>query len=340
METNENIHQHTDVAQDYDVQQAYNELIAAQAEAEKSEKTEPEPKVEEPEAPKAETTDDGEVESEPAPDADAEQGDDDAAVPELDAELAKLAPHLQKRWQQQWKGVQKRERQIESRETEFKTKEEHFSQLTQVEQSLGNAATALDTYKRLGDLLKSTHGYTDAQLFGGTPKAESDAGAEDYESLGFDYESDAQVYQRAVQDAVAKAVQRTKEEFAPFLNELEEIKTTRAKQADEAQQKTYLDKAAPRAIKQLAAEDSGWKVTPAMVSEALSAYPQHRDDPARAVRAHFSDERSAHIAEVAAKHSARPTVDLLPSGEAGGYRLKEPTEYSVMDAYLETLGKL
>lgn len=296
-------------------------------------------KQEEPEAPaKAET----EPTTESEPDASrAEERDANAEAkdelnfegPELDEELAKLSPALQKRWQQQVKGLKKRERDYSEKATAFKTNEERFNNLTTVEANLANPATAVATFKQLGELLKQSHGYTDAQLYGDTPQSikKSDDGG-DWESQGFEYESDYQVYQRAKAEAKAEALAEMEAKLTPYLQKIEEIKQVESKQAAQAQEQAYLDRVTPRTIKQISSEESGWKITPAMVAEAITAYPQHRDDPARAVCAHFSDERAQHIAEVAADRTPQPTT-MLPSNDARGYKLKNPLDYTAKDAY-------
>lgn len=264
-------------------------------------------------------------------DADAEQDDEeDESIPELDADaISKLPPAEQeKRWRQIWKGIRSKERKLADKEQQYAAVEDRVTGLLGWMNGFDSPSTAIQQFKSLASQLKSVHGLTDDQLFGYQATAtRSTDESEDYEQAGFSYESDYQVYERAKADAKREI----EESLRPYLAEIDSLRKMRAEQEEKAQFEQFVAKASAKAIKVIAAEDNGWRVTPQMVSEAIRQLPQFKDNPAKAVRMLYSDERAAHKAAVAAQASTRGP-ELLPATQSRGYQLKSPDEYTIADA--------
>lgn len=81
--------------------------------------------------------------------------------------------------------------------------------------------------------------------------------------------------------------------------EIAQMRTESQKQAQASEETRYVEKIAPKVIKQAKTELNGFGVTQKMIASALRDYPQHRDDPLRAIKAKYSDQIIKHSTAVA-----------------------------------------
>lgn len=262
-----------------------------------------------------------------------EESDDE--IPELNAEIAKLSPELQKRWEQQWQGILKRESKLERQRQELDLHKESISQFGDWAQGFQDKHRALEQFRELGRDLAQHHGYSEYELFGTTDSTKSDE--YDFDNFAgldeFNSDNDTSVYHKAKADALREF----QAQMAPFMDELKHIKSEREQKAKEQQISQYINAIAPKTIKAIASADQGWEITPQMVQEAVTALEgveRYRDDPISAVRAYFSDERAKHLAK--AKVATAPKApEMLPTVQSRGRTIKSPENYSALDAVAE-----
>jgi hypothetical protein len=255
------------------------------------------------------------------PEVSADTDDPEISRFKLDAELAKI-PGATKRWQDQLAGVEK----VKNRYQEL---------LGQAEPAIswvnrfGDPSTAARTYQELGQVLAQQHGIPIEQFRGTTSQPTVDnSDLEPWEKEGFDYQAEYNIYEKAKQ----AALKQVKDELAPYLNEIQSIKQQREQAAALQQQQDWLDSVAPKTIKLLEKTENGWPVTKDMVNAAVSAFPQLRNDPAKAVKALYADELKEHTAKVASALMAPKGPEILPTGgNTTAKKEKEWHEYGITD---------
>jgi len=266
--------------------------------------------------------------------ADSEDEDsDEFDIPELESivtdyfDQTNAPDEVRKVWERQWRGIEKQQRKLEQTATQYQS-------LIDWGASLDNKDTALEAFRSLAEQIKTFHGVTDLELYGTDNSATSDNtdstdGIEEWQKLGFQYESDYIVWKKAQEELT-----KLRQEIAPLKSEYEQLKALREQQESQAKFDKFIKATAPKVIAYFAKADNGFKVTKEMVAEAVKAYPTLAQNPVKAVKAHYSDERAAHYKALAAKPTPK-APDMVPVANARGRSVKSADDYNAHDAYAD-----
>lgn len=159
------------------------------------------------------------------------------------------------------------------------------------------------------------------------------------ETIKFVLERNAAAYGVSVQELLDHAYQGTemepdpKSEIEQLRQEMARLREETQKQAQATEEAQYVEKIAPKVIRQAKVELNGFGVTTKMISAAIREYPQHRNEPLRAIKAKYADQIIKHSSSV-------------PKGlKAAGHKLPDSTRAkgervnpgSVKDASLSRL---
>lgn len=206
-----------------------------------------------------------EEEEEEDEDDESEESDRFSLDPKVLEALEATNPKEAKRLQQQISGLRKAEAQIEGSKQTLELANSYFN-------AFQNKEHAGPAIKGLAEQVAKLHGMSLQDLIGAD--IGTDTSVEDWEAQG--YES------------------RKEYELAKRIEKLEAENAAKQRQAEKLE---YLNSVAPKTIRKIENLDQGWKVTKAMVQEAMDNMPNVKD-PAKAVQMWFSDDRAKHFAQL------------------------------------------
>ena len=264
----------------------------------------PEPPAEE-ETETDEPKDEGEPEGEETDEApEGEPEDDD--VPELaDIILDPDADPVAKKqaWANHWKGIIKREQRVAA-------VEEQLNAL-----GTGSVEESRKVFLDAANRIAEARGITVQEYLGLTPQETVEDGVW---PDGFASEKEVEHETRL------ERIERL----------LAEAEKDRAEQKRQAELDALVDRIAPRTIKKTAENLHGFKVDKNMIREAVLAFPNEKD-PVEAVGKRYWKEIAAHSVKMSRERTGTKGPELLPKSGARGHIVKQPEEYSVMDALEE-----
>jgi DNA repair exonuclease SbcCD ATPase subunit len=259
-------------------------------------------------------------------DADLDDDDDDDEfeykLPDLIPEI-EASPEALKRVKDYERGINKIVERAKAKEAELTELIPRVQAMSEWGQAFESPETAIEAYRELGQRLSQVHGLDLGAAEASTSKYEADDYGDDWEAAGFDSPGEYRAYVKAKAEMEAM--------IKPYQAELEKLKTERERAEQERQFRERVDKLAPKAIKALAVEDNGWKVTREMVAEAIQNLPQFADDPVKAVRMWHSDNRAKYMARKASEGSQRRTDMVKGKSAAQGHKMPDPGHVKAAD---------
>lgn len=256
-------------------------------------------------------------------DADALDDDEDDRFA-LDPDVVEALPEKARtRLEQQIKGLRKIEKRVQTAAPKI----EAFDSMIA---SLDDPERVSEVLRHIANTAATHHGKTVAALLGLAPGQSAAAAGEgefdtsNFAEEGYDSPGEMLAYLRGK----AESKQELDRELAP----LKEIQKERQEAAQKAALKAYAEKRAPGVAERIAKTHSGFSVTPDMVAEAVTAFPQLKEKPTRAVEAHFSRAISKHVAARQTERARRGPESPKSSGRASGFQLpKNPLEVTAAD---------
>jgi hypothetical protein len=268
-----------------------------------------------------------------------ESDDEDLEPDPLLAELLKDNPKGLKRLTEMAKGVAKLKGERNTLRDEVSATSEKAKVLESYNAALEHAEYAPIALKQLIDYACSKLNKTPAELVGHlvgkTPDAEAallpeiDAATgrklPEWERRGFDSPKEMEL------DNELKAL---KQKVSLFDGERELLVKQRETTAKQAEFQKFVDGIADKTIKTIEKTESGWKVSPEMVTKAIREFPQLKDDPVRAVKAAFPDELVAHKLSASTSKTKGSRGPEMPADANGkGKQLPDPRNVKAKDLF-------
>lgn len=147
----------------------------------------------------------------------------------------------------------------------------------------------------------------------------------------FEYESDTKVYEKAVADAEARALEKFEKLYGA---DLQALRADREAQAKQKEFESKVEKESKSVIGFLARTENGWGVTKEMVAQAMREMPDV--DPAVAVKRCFPDEYAAHKVAKATGAVTKKGPEM-PSGSGSASRGKAMSDKHPLDASIHEI---
>jgi hypothetical protein len=225
---------------------------------------------------------------------------------------AAMPPELKKRAEQWAAGVEKIEKRNEEATRKLVSNIDTWNRLVPIENALANRETAPAMLRQIVDHVARAHGLDVHELLGSKPS----------EEFEFEYEAD----KKLVELAEKRMMARLGVDPSQIKGLLAEKQHRESREAFER----HLDEVAPLAIRRLKKFD-GMDVTREMVSEAIRNLPQLRNEPAKAVRMWFTDQRAEARAAQATRKAPRGPEALRTVGRQPRDLPKDPMEVKASD---------
>jgi hypothetical protein len=248
--------------------------------------------------------------------------EDDLALPALDETIrSALGDNAEavKLWERQWKGITKRETKLRESEAAFAESEGHYNSLQTWEQAFNDPAKAPHVIAALVKQANKDYGLN--LSLAGLTEAKAETPTE------FEYESDALVHKRAVEDAQA-AVLKT---LGVSPDDLKELMADRAKTKAETEFQAKVDREFAR-VSAKVQKLTGWAPTKEAVASAMRSDVYSQNELAAIKRADpdgWADHR-------AAQERKKTFPEMVAGGSAKGLDIpKDPDEYGLRHAFQE-----
>jgi hypothetical protein len=230
---------------------------------------------------------------------------DDYELPSLDPELAEN-PTLLKRAQEYEKGVKKLINRLKTKEQNLESDDIHA--LSEWNKILSDPNTALHGLKHLVNHLSQQHGFEPIDLL---------------------MDDDIQT-QNSQLDIDRLVEQKLQEKLGIYKEDLDSVRKTRQEKELDQNLNKYISNVSTKVHKAIQQSDNGWQITDQMIKEAISNLPNMVNDPVKAVKTYFSDERLAHHQKLSRGNSKAP--NLVDNNNVIGYELpQDKTKISAMD---------
>lgn len=244
-----------------------------------------------------------------------ENDDEDYELPTLDPSLADN-PVLLKRAQEYEKGVKKLINRVKEKEAEMG----NLQNLAEWNKVLSDPETVAPSLKHLVKNLAQMYKLDVYDLYLGTVNDDTD----DVSFVSEDYSTSSQ----ADIDKLVEA--KVNERLKAYEDDLGYVRQKKEKEETEHALNNYVKQVSTKTISSIAQTDNGWKITEDMIKTAVQNLPNLLNDPIKAVRSFYSDERLAHYQTLSRGKDKAPT--LAPATSVVNYQLPEDkTKISALD---------
>jgi hypothetical protein len=244
-----------------------------------------------------------------------ENDDDDYELPTLDPSLAEN-PVLLKRAQEYEKGVKKLINRVKEKEAEMG----NLQNLAEWNKVLSDPETVAPSLKHLVKNLASMYNLDVYDLYLGTVNDDTD----DVSFVSEDYSTSSQ----ADIDKLVEA--KVNERLKAYEEDLGYVRQKKEKEQTEVALNNYVKSVSTKTISSISQTDNGWKITEDMIKTAVQNLPNLLNDPIKAVRSYYSDERLAHYQTLSRGKDKAP--NLAPASSVVNYQFPtDKTKISALD---------
>jgi hypothetical protein len=239
-------------------------------------------------------------------------GDEDFEFPKLDPELSKN-PELLERAKNYEKGIKKLVNRVKEKEAEMG----NLENLSEWNKVLSNPETVAPGLKHLVKNLAEMYNLDIYDLYLGTVNDSDTTSTTDYSD-----------YSTSDIDKLVEA--KVNERLKAYEDDLGYVRQKKEKEQTEHALNNYVRNVSTKTISSIAQTDNGWKVTDDMIKTAIQNLPNLLNDPIKAVRSFYSDERLAHYQKLSRGKDTAP--NLVQANSNVGYSLPEDkTKISALD---------
>lgn len=221
--------------------------------------------------------------------------EDEYELPKFfDPELLEKNPELLKRTQDYEKGVKKLVSRLKEKESSFEAIRPEFETLSTWSQLLTNPDTAQQALQHLINETAKAHNFDPLDLY--------------LNQVDNQVETPQQSYKPTQEEIDRLVEKRMNELLGPVKGDLENLKAQKAEKEKDTLLSQYVNKVFSKTAEVIKQSDNGWEITEDMLREAVTKLPHLANEPVKAVRQQFSDERVLHHQKATRSVEKAPTL--------------------------------